>query len=104
MPVDNFYEWKKVDGGKQPYAIGLKGGGVMALAGLGGPVATEPKVRIQPSSSPASVGSRRGRSSPRATVSGNVKAYRPSMLMWSNPSGERRLMSSSRTSKPPVRS
>ena len=26
VPVDNFYEWKKVDGGKQPYAIALKGG------------------------------------------------------------------------------
>ncbi len=25
---------EKVDGGKQPYAIGLKGGGLMALAGL----------------------------------------------------------------------
>ncbi|HEY1260495.1 MAG TPA: SOS response-associated peptidase [Stellaceae bacterium] len=34
VPVDNFYEWKKVDAGKQPYAIGLKGGGLMALAGL----------------------------------------------------------------------
>jgi putative SOS response-associated peptidase YedK len=35
VPVDNFYEWKKVAGGKkQPYAIGLKGGGLMALAGL----------------------------------------------------------------------
>ena len=34
VPVDNFYEWKKVDSGKQPYAIGLKGGGLMALAGL----------------------------------------------------------------------
>jgi putative SOS response-associated peptidase YedK len=34
VPVDNFYERKKVDGGKQPYAIGLKGGGLMALAGL----------------------------------------------------------------------
>jgi putative SOS response-associated peptidase YedK len=34
VPVDNFYEWKKVDGGKQPYAIRLKGGGLMALAGL----------------------------------------------------------------------
>jgi putative SOS response-associated peptidase YedK len=34
VPVDNFYEWKKVGGGKQPYAIGLKGGGLMALAGL----------------------------------------------------------------------
>jgi putative SOS response-associated peptidase YedK len=37
VPVDNFYEWKKIDGGKQPYAIGLKGGGLMALAGLWGP-------------------------------------------------------------------
>jgi putative SOS response-associated peptidase YedK len=34
VPVDNFYEWKKVDGGKQPYAIGLKDGRVMAMAGL----------------------------------------------------------------------
>ena len=34
VPVDNFYEWKKIDGGKQPYAIGLKGGELMALAGL----------------------------------------------------------------------
>ena len=34
VPVDNFYEWKKIDAGKQPYAIGLKGGGLMALAGL----------------------------------------------------------------------
>lgn len=34
VPVDNFYEWKKVDGSKQPYAIGVKGGGLMALAGL----------------------------------------------------------------------
>ena len=34
VPVDNFYEWKKVDGGKQPYAIGFKGGGLMGLAGL----------------------------------------------------------------------
>jgi putative SOS response-associated peptidase YedK len=34
MPVDNFFEWKKVAGSKQPYAIGLKGGGLMALAGL----------------------------------------------------------------------
>jgi putative SOS response-associated peptidase YedK len=32
--TSTFYEWKKVDGGKQPYAIGLKGGGLMALAGL----------------------------------------------------------------------
>ncbi len=36
VPVDNFYEWKKLDSGKtkQPYAIGLEGGGLMALAGL----------------------------------------------------------------------
>jgi putative SOS response-associated peptidase YedK len=34
VPVDNFYEWKKTATGKQPYAIGLKGGGLMALAGL----------------------------------------------------------------------
>jgi putative SOS response-associated peptidase YedK len=34
VPVDNFYEWKKTKTGKQPYAIGLKGGGLMALAGL----------------------------------------------------------------------
>src|SRR5713101_201935 len=35
VPVDNFYEWKKVGPKeKQPYAIGLEGGGLMALAGL----------------------------------------------------------------------
>ena len=35
VPVDNFYEWKKVDAKtKQPYAIALKAGGIMALAGL----------------------------------------------------------------------
>ena len=34
MPVDNFYEWKKVDGGKQPYAIALKSRSLMALAGV----------------------------------------------------------------------
>src|SRR5215471_5028425 len=34
VPVDSFYEWKKVDGGKQPYAIALKSRGIMALAGL----------------------------------------------------------------------
>jgi putative SOS response-associated peptidase YedK len=32
VPVDNFYEWAKTPSGKQPYAIGLKGGGLMALA------------------------------------------------------------------------
>ena len=34
MPLDNFYEWQKTATGKQPYAIGLKGGGLMAMAGL----------------------------------------------------------------------
>src|SRR6202035_3941827 len=34
VPVDNFYEWQKTPSGKQPYAIGLKGGGLIALAGL----------------------------------------------------------------------
>jgi putative SOS response-associated peptidase YedK len=34
VPVDNFYEWKKVDGGKQPYAIALADRRLMALAGL----------------------------------------------------------------------
>jgi putative SOS response-associated peptidase YedK len=34
VPVDNFYEWQKTAAGKQPYAIVLKGGGLMALAGL----------------------------------------------------------------------
>jgi putative SOS response-associated peptidase YedK len=34
VPVDNFYEWRKVANGKQPYAIALADRGVMALAGL----------------------------------------------------------------------
>jgi putative SOS response-associated peptidase YedK len=35
VPVDNFYEWAKTaPSKKQPYAIGLKGGGLMALAGI----------------------------------------------------------------------
>jgi putative SOS response-associated peptidase YedK len=34
VPLDSFYEWKKTPSGKQPYAIGLKGGGLMAMAGL----------------------------------------------------------------------
>jgi putative SOS response-associated peptidase YedK len=34
VPVDNFYEWQKTPSGKQPYAIALKGGGLMALAGI----------------------------------------------------------------------
>ena len=34
VPVDNFYEWKKTERGKQPYAIALADRGIMALAGL----------------------------------------------------------------------
>jgi putative SOS response-associated peptidase YedK len=34
IPVDNFYEWKKVTAGKQPYVIALANPGLMALAGL----------------------------------------------------------------------
>ncbi len=34
MPVNNFYECKKVETGKQPYAIALADRGLMALAGL----------------------------------------------------------------------
>src|SRR5689334_18018949 len=34
VPVDNFYEWKKIGAGKQPYAIALVDRGLMALAGL----------------------------------------------------------------------
>jgi putative SOS response-associated peptidase YedK len=34
IPIENVYEWQKTAKGKQPYAVGLKGGGLMALAGL----------------------------------------------------------------------
>jgi putative SOS response-associated peptidase YedK len=34
VPLDSFYEWKKTETGKQPYAIGLAGGGLLAMAGL----------------------------------------------------------------------
>jgi putative SOS response-associated peptidase YedK len=34
VPVENFYEWQKTAKGKQPYAVSLKGGALMALAGL----------------------------------------------------------------------
>jgi len=34
VPVDNLYEWKKTEAGKQPYAIALADLGIMALAGL----------------------------------------------------------------------
>jgi putative SOS response-associated peptidase YedK len=34
MPADAFYEWRVVEGGKQPYAIARWHGGAMALVGL----------------------------------------------------------------------
>jgi putative SOS response-associated peptidase YedK len=34
VPVDNFYEWKKAATGKQPHAIALADGGLMALDGF----------------------------------------------------------------------
>jgi putative SOS response-associated peptidase YedK len=34
VPVDGFYEWKKIATGKQPYAIALADRRLMALAGL----------------------------------------------------------------------
>jgi putative SOS response-associated peptidase YedK len=35
VPIEAFYEWKKLGPKeKQPYAIALAGGGIMALAGL----------------------------------------------------------------------
>ena len=34
VPIDSFYEWKKIGKEKQPYAIGLADGRIMALAGL----------------------------------------------------------------------
>lgn len=34
VPTDGFYEWEKVDGGKQPWVIRMAEGGGFALAGL----------------------------------------------------------------------
>ena len=34
MPSDGFYEWRSENGIKQPFRIGMKGGGVFAFAGL----------------------------------------------------------------------
>src|ERR1700730_11761101 len=34
VPVDNFYEWRKTEIGKQPYALALADRGIMALAGV----------------------------------------------------------------------
>jgi putative SOS response-associated peptidase YedK len=34
IPASGFYEWRAVDGRKQPYLIGLAGGGPFAFAGL----------------------------------------------------------------------
>src|SRR5829696_2193900 len=32
--ADGFYEWKKERGGKRPFRIGLRDGGIFAMAGL----------------------------------------------------------------------
>jgi putative SOS response-associated peptidase YedK len=34
IPADGFFEWQKVDGGKQPYRIGLEDWALFAFAGL----------------------------------------------------------------------
>lgn len=34
IPTTGFYEWKRMDGGKQPYHIHLPNGGLFAFAGL----------------------------------------------------------------------
>jgi putative SOS response-associated peptidase YedK len=34
VPASGFYEWKKLDGDKQPYFIGLRDGAPLAFAGL----------------------------------------------------------------------
>jgi putative SOS response-associated peptidase YedK len=34
VPADAFYEWRLVEGGKQPYAIARQDGQPMAFAGL----------------------------------------------------------------------
>jgi len=34
VPADGFYEWRTENGRKQPFRIGIKGGGVFAFAGL----------------------------------------------------------------------
>ncbi|HPE81260.1 MAG TPA: SOS response-associated peptidase [Gammaproteobacteria bacterium] len=34
IPADGFYEWRAIDGGKQPYVLRARDGGTLALAGL----------------------------------------------------------------------
>lgn len=34
IPADGFYEWRKVEGGKQPYLLRLRGGAPFGFAGL----------------------------------------------------------------------
>jgi len=34
VPADGFYEWRTENGAKQPFRIGMKGGGAFAFAGL----------------------------------------------------------------------
>jgi hypothetical protein len=43
----DFYEWKKTATGKQPYAIGLAGSGLMALGGLWQTWSSPPSERIR---------------------------------------------------------
>ena len=37
VPLDSFYEWKKIGTGKQPYAIALADRRLMGMAGYGKP-------------------------------------------------------------------
>jgi putative SOS response-associated peptidase YedK len=34
VPADGFYEWRPENGVRQPFRIGMKGGGIFAFAGL----------------------------------------------------------------------
>ena len=59
VPADGFYEWQKVEGGKQPMLIRLRSGAPFAFAGLwetwrgpDGPVATCAIVTTEPNPLP----------------------------------------------------
>jgi putative SOS response-associated peptidase YedK len=45
VPADAFYEWKVVEGGKQPYAIARQDGQSIAFAGLWEPPRRTPRWR-----------------------------------------------------------
>ena len=47
MPLDGFYEWQKTGAGKQPYAIGLKGGGLMGIRLVGDMALARRRARAQ---------------------------------------------------------